>query len=65
MAHYVCTGECGVESTEAGVCQDDHCSKQGNVLTACDCEDQQHYGAVQAVEEDDTLASTTNDQSGL
>ena len=42
MSHYVCKGECEGESPVAGVCKDELCSKSGQQLEACDCEDGSH-----------------------
>jgi len=39
MKHYICTGECGGISEKPGVCQAEICSKKGQPLTECDCEE--------------------------
>ena len=51
MSHYVCTGECGGESDKPGVCQAEDCSKKGQPLVECDCEDGEHAEAINAAEE--------------
>lgn len=48
MNHFVCTGECGGVSDHAGVCQDPNCSKHGQPLIECNCETNEHEGAVKA-----------------
>jgi hypothetical protein len=40
--HYACDGECGGVSDEPGQCQAESCSRHGEDLSACDCEDGLH-----------------------
>lgn len=42
MIHYICTGGCKGESSEAGVCGAEECPKHGLPLTACECLDGKH-----------------------
>lgn len=42
MQHYVCTGECGGESENPGLCQDETCSEHNEPLVACSCGDGLH-----------------------
>jgi len=44
MAHYICTGGCGGESDSPGVCEAEDCSKHGQPLEPCECEDGLHEG---------------------
>ena len=44
MTHYVCTGDCEGESGAAGICQDEGCTKEGEPLLECNCEDGAHEG---------------------
>ncbi|MDO8590661.1 MAG: hypothetical protein Q7R65_01645 [bacterium] len=45
MPHYVCTGSCKAESNESKVCESDFCSKEGQSLVPCNCEDGLHENA--------------------
>lgn len=45
MKHFVCTGDCEGESSAPGVCQAEGCTKEGEKLTACVCEDSLHEEA--------------------
>lgn len=45
MQHYVCTGSCRGESQSAGECEAEFCSKEGQPLVPCVCEDGLHEGA--------------------
>jgi len=42
MTHYTCTGGCGTSSDTPGVCQDEDCLKEDQVLTPCDCINGEH-----------------------
>ena len=42
MQHYVCTGDCGGEAEKSKVCDSDSCSKEGQSLTQCGCDDGLH-----------------------
>ncbi len=46
MQHFVCTGDCESESPKAGVCETEGCSKEGDMLAECNCEDGLHEGVV-------------------
>ena len=54
MSHYICFGECKGYSEEPGTCQGEGCSKQGQPLMKCDCEDGQHEGAFSDMETEKT-----------
>ena len=43
MQHYVCTGDCGSESEKPKVCASDGCSKEGQSMMGCDCDDGLHH----------------------
>ncbi len=45
MQHYVCTGSCHGEARSAGECEAEFCSKEGQPLVSCACEDGLHEGA--------------------
>jgi hypothetical protein len=47
MTHYVCTGSCGGESKVPGVCEAEFCTKEGQSLVSCSCEDGMHEDASQ------------------
>ncbi len=40
--HYVCTGGCGGEADRPGTCQAEDCSKEGQPMVPCACEDGLH-----------------------
>ncbi|MDP2593298.1 MAG: hypothetical protein Q8P52_01455 [bacterium] len=42
MHHFICTGECGGESPVPGLCQAETCSKHGESLVECSCDDGLH-----------------------
>ncbi len=42
MKHYICTGGCDGESSKPGVCQAEGCTKEGEPLLECNCEDGAH-----------------------
>ena len=42
MTHYICTGGCGGVSDRPGVCDIEDCSKNGQELMPCGCEDGNH-----------------------
>jgi len=44
MEHYICTGTDKGVSDTLGVCGGEGCSKQGEELIPCDCQDGKHYG---------------------
>jgi hypothetical protein len=50
MTHYICTGDCEGESGTAGVCKAEDCTKSGQPLVACDCEDGEHAEALSGAE---------------
>ena len=43
--HYICTGECGGVADKQGTCQATDCSKHGQPLQECHCEDGMHRQA--------------------
>lgn len=45
MTHYVCTGDCEGESSNPGLCQGEGCTKEGEPLVECNCEDGLHEEA--------------------
>ncbi|MEK7574642.1 MAG: hypothetical protein AAB511_00215 [Patescibacteria group bacterium] len=45
MAHFACTGSCGGESNNEGVCEAEFCSKESQPLVPCNCEDGMHKDA--------------------
>jgi hypothetical protein len=51
MSHYVCKGDCKTVADIAGVCQSDICSKKGEELEICGCEDGTHAEVVASGEE--------------
>ncbi len=42
MAHYICTGGCGGEAEEAGICKAEDCPFYAEELEECNCEDGRH-----------------------
>lgn len=42
MQHYICTGGCGGQSENEGVCEARYCKKEGEPLTSCTCDDGLH-----------------------
>ncbi len=52
MPHYICTGECHGESQKPGICQTKDCSKFGEPLEECHCDDGWHkdYGESENLE---------------
>ncbi len=42
MTHYVCTGDCGNESSKPGVCLAEGCTKEDQPLVECNCDDGIH-----------------------
>lgn len=54
MTHYVCTGGCGGESDEPGVCEAEFCKKEGQLLTPCECTDGSHANAGEKKSEEDS-----------
>ncbi|OGY96968.1 MAG: hypothetical protein A2122_00020 [Candidatus Liptonbacteria bacterium GWB1_49_6] len=52
MEHYICTGGCNAVSETPGTCQDEDCSKRGEPLDLCECEDGEHEGRQRQVEEE-------------
>ncbi len=42
MTHYVCSGECGGVAQEPKSCGAEVCSKKGEPLTPCDCDNPGH-----------------------
>ena len=40
--HYVCEGDCGGVAEDEGNCQSEGCSKHGEALAGCECEDKNH-----------------------
>lgn len=55
MKHYVCTGECGGESENPGVCQDETCSRHSEPLMACSCGDGLHKEVLAHAKGEDML----------
>lgn len=53
MTHYVCTGGCGAESKNPGVCESEFCPKEGKSLVPCDCEDGLHEKAGEKSDSED------------
>jgi len=53
MQHYICTGGCGVESSQQGVCEAQFCKKEGEPLTECNCADGLHENPGLIPDEDD------------
>lgn len=52
MNHFACTGSCGGENSQAGVCEAEFCSKEGQELLSCDCGDGLHENAGKKMEEE-------------
>jgi hypothetical protein len=42
MQHYICTGDCVAEVNKSGICETEGCSKEGQPLSECSCEDGFH-----------------------
>ena len=42
MTHYICTGTCGTELKNPGICEARFCPKEGEPLVECNCEDGLH-----------------------
>ncbi|HEY4499199.1 MAG TPA: hypothetical protein VJH94_04005 [Candidatus Paceibacterota bacterium] len=53
MQHYVCTGDCAGESEKPKVCETEGCSKEGQPLSECDCDDGIHKGIAVTSDEPD------------
>jgi hypothetical protein len=53
MQHYVCTGDCGNENSKPGVCETEGCTKEGQALNECHCEDGFHEKVITVVDEPD------------
>lgn len=51
MTHYVCSGDCGGELEHHGVCESEGCSREGQPLTECDCNDGIHKGVIPLADE--------------
>ena len=53
MTHYICPGECHGESDKPKVCESDFCSKEGQSLIPCSCEDGLHENAGEKSDSED------------
>lgn len=53
MSHYICTGSCGGESKNPGVCEAQFCTKESQALVSCDCKNDLHENAGKKPSEDD------------
>jgi len=53
MTHYVCTGGCGGETSNPGVCQAEDCKKEGEPLIRCDCANGLHGEVLEKKDEDE------------
>ena len=42
MTHYICTGGCGGESEEPGMCKAEDCPLYAEELEECNCKDGTH-----------------------
>lgn len=62
MQHYVCTGDCAGETDKPGLCESEGCSKEGQALSECSCDDGFHEGVVSVTEEPD-LESMDDEES--
>ena len=49
MEHYICKGECKNVSEKPGVCEASDCSQPGHPLITCNCLDQKHHVAFEAL----------------
>ena len=47
MIHYVCRGSCGGDWPKPGLCDAAFCSKEGQPLVECNCEDGMHQSVVE------------------
>jgi hypothetical protein len=69
MRHYVCVGDCGVESNRSGTCREESCSSFGEPLEECDCEDGAHTEVLAArdledeAEEEDEFGEGTGEKA--
>lgn len=60
MTHYICKGSCGGTLDCEGFCETEGCSKQWEMMEACDCTDGQHGKEVEISHE----AVITKDGNG-
>ncbi len=56
MTHYICTGDCEGESSVPGVCQGEGCTKEGEPLVACTCEEGRHEEAYMKKDDEESDA---------
>ncbi len=49
MEHYVCIGGCKNVSGKVGVCEASDCPRPGHPLIVCNCTDQKHHAAFEAI----------------
>jgi len=42
MSHYICKGSCGEKLDEIGICENDGCSSQWEMMQECECSDGTH-----------------------
>ena len=65
MQHFVCTGDCAGESDQAKVCDSEGCSKEGQPLVECDCDDGLHKGVTSNPETDDLDMESMDDEDDM
>ncbi len=54
MSHYACTGSCKGANSQPGLCEAQFCSKEGQSLISCNCEDGMHENAGSKTVDEDT-----------
>ncbi len=61
MTHYVCPGDCGGESGKVGLCESEGCTREGDALIECDCDDGLHKGVLDDSQEPDVESMDDED----
>jgi len=57
MEHYICTGSCKGVSEIAKSCGTEGCTKKGQPLLTCNCEDMTHDGIGDSEKKEDVVAT--------
>jgi len=53
MKHFICNGGCGLQTDTEGVCEAEFCTKNGQALTECECEDGEHQAGSEKFDDED------------